>query len=578
MATEKKEAVILRGSDLRRMFLEASVYFDLHKESINELNVFPVPDGDTGTNMSLTMNAAAKELEKINSESIGEVAEIMAKSSLLGARGNSGVILSQLFRGIARGLSGKDEAQLPEVGKAFQYGIVYAYNSVSKPVEGTILTVAREIARGSRQATQTSISFIDLLRIAVESGRNALERTPELLPVLKEAGVVDAGGLGLVIFLEGCLQSMLKYGIEEQDVVSQEEKITPVLQNSEQDGNKVVPRTVFEDYNPAFPYCTELLLKGKGLSPEKIRQSLNELGDSLLVAGEEELVKVHIHTAHPGNVLEICLLQGTIHDIKIENMVDQYKETQWSRPSQETGETDSGKLTGKEPEQIKVTEGSGSSQIGVVTVSSGGGLNSIFASLGADKIVPGGQSMNPSVKEIIDAIESIEADKIIVLPNNSNIRLTAQQASELVEKEVMVVDTRSIPQGVAAILALDRSKTLHDNYSAMNKRAKQVKTGEVTYATRDATVDNITVKKGDIIGISDGSLLVSSRSVDETTMELIRFLLREEMEIITLFYGKDINEGQAFKLAELVRKEFPEIEVELQYGGQPLYYYFLSAE
>ena len=578
MANEKKEAVVLRGSDLRRMILEASVYFDMHKESINELNVFPVPDGDTGTNMSLTMNAAAKELEKINSDSIGEVAEIMAKSSLLGARGNSGVILSQLFRGIARGLSGKDEAQLPEVGKAFQYGIVYAYNSVSKPVEGTILTVAREIARGSRQATQTSISFIDLLRIAVESGRNALERTPELLPVLKEAGVVDAGGLGLVIFLEGCLQSMLKYGIEEQDVVSQEEKITPVLQNSEQDGNKVVPRTVFEDYNPAFPYCTELLLKGKGLSPEKIRQSLNELGDSLLVAGEEELVKVHIHTAHPGNVLEICLLQGTIHDIKIENMVDQYKETQWSRPSQETGETDSGKLTGKEPEQIKVTEGSGSSQIGVVTVSSGGGLNSIFASLGADKIVPGGQSMNPSVKEIIDAIESIEADKIIVLPNNSNIRLTAQQASELVEKEVMVVDTRSIPQGVAAILALDRSKTLHDNYSAMNKRAKQVKTGEVTYATRDATVDNITVKKGDIIGISDGSLLVSSRSVDETTMELIRFLLREEMEIITLFYGKDINEGQAFKLAELVRKEFPEIEVELQYGGQPLYYYLLSAE
>ena len=578
MATEKKEAVVLRGSDLRRMILEASVYFDMHKESINELNVFPVPDGDTGTNMSLTMNAAAKELEKINSDSIGEVAGIMAKSSLLGARGNSGVILSQLFRGIARGLSGKDEAQLSEVGKAFQYGIVYAYNAVSKPVEGTILTVAREIARGSRQAIQMSLSFIDLLRIAVESGRNALERTPELLPVLKEAGVVDAGGLGLVIFLEGCLQSMLKYGIEEQDVVSQEEKITPVLQNSEQDGNKVVPRTVFEDYNPAFPYCTELLLKGKGLSPEKIRQSLNELGDSLLVAGEEELVKVHIHTAHPGNVLEICLLQGTIHDIKIENMVDQYKETQWSRPSQETGGTDSGKLIGKEPEQIKITEGSGNSRIGVVTVSSGEGLNSVFASLGADKIVPGGQSMNPSVKEIIDAIESIEADKVIVLPNNSNIRLTARQASELVEKEVMVVDTRSIPQGVAAILALDKSKTLHDNYSAMNKRAKQVKTGEVTYATRDATVDNITVKKGDIIGISDGRLLVSGCSVDETTMELIRFLLRGEMEIITLFYGKDINEGQAFKLAELVRKEFPEIEVELQYGGQPLYYYFLSAE
>jgi DAK2 domain fusion protein YloV len=581
MTLNKKETFFLRGSDLRNIVLEACNYFDLYKESINGLNVFPVPDGDTGTNMSLTMNAAAKELQKIESDSVGEVAKILAQSSLMGARGNSGVILSQLFRGVARGLSGKDEAQLSEVGKAFQYGIVYAYNAVSKPVEGTILTVAREIAKGSREAVQTSLTFIDLLRIAIESGRSALERTPELLPVLKEAGVVDAGGLGLVVFLEGCLQSMLKCAAEEQGTIYKKDEVLTVLEVPDPAGKKAATGAIMEEYNPDYPYCTELLMKGSHISSQKVRQSLEEWGDSLLVAGEGELVKVHIHTAHPGNVLEICLLQGSIHDIKIDNMIDQYKETQWSQPSQDKEKTATGKMPDRKTSQVKSSEGTPAAfnpRIGIVAISSGEGLASVFASLGADKIVSGGQSMNPSVKEIIDAITEVPADKVIVLPNNSNIRLSAQQASELVEKEVMVVDTRSIPQGFEALLALDRARTINENYTEMCKRAPQVKTGEVTYATRDAVVNNVSVKKGDIIGICDDCLLVSGETVASTTMDLIRAMLTGEDEVLTLFYGQDINDEQARELAELLSKEFPEIGVELQYGGQPLYYYLVSVE
>jgi len=570
MTTYKENAVILRGSDLRRMFLEACNYFDLHKDSINELNVFPVPDGDTGTNMSLTINAAAKELQRIDSDSIGEVAQIMAKSALMGARGNSGVIFSQLFRGIARGLAGKKEAQLSEVAKAFQYGIVYAYNAVSKPVEGTILTVAREIARGSREAIQMSISFIDLLRIAVESGRNALERTPELLPILKEAGVVDAGGLGLVIFLEGCLQSMLRYSQEENTPLPFQEISDAVLDKGESNKKRFFRADYLEEFNPNYPYCTELLLKGEGISLKELRRALSEWGDSLVVVGEDELFKVHIHTAHPGNVLEICLLKGSIHDIKIENMMDQYKETRWSKSIMERENSNGSKV-------IKFDDSS-ISRIGIITISSGEGLFSIFANLGADKIVSGGQSMNPSVKEIVESIMDIEAQQVIILPNNSNIKLTALQASSMVEKEVVVIDTKSIPQGLSALLAFDRSKTLNENFTAMTKRAQMVKTGEVTYATRDASVNNVVVKKGQFIGIYNDRLVVSGNLLEETVLQLIRYLLTEDDELITIFYGQDVNNEQAEKLRGIILKEFPDVEVELQYGGQPLYYYLLSVE
>jgi DAK2 domain fusion protein YloV len=573
MTKTRQGNVFLDGNDLRHMILEACNYFELYKESINELNVYPVPDGDTGTNMCLTMTAAAKDLQGVASDSIGEVAGITARSSLMGARGNSGVILSQLFRGIARGLAGKDEASLAELGKAFQYGIVYAYNAVSNPVEGTILTVAREIAKGSRGAMQTPLDFTGLLRIAIDSGRKALEQTPELLPVLKEAGVVDAGGLGLIVFLEGCLHSTLKRTAEKEGASYILEETIPVLEMPVkiEDGDGI--NRNLEEFNPNYPYCTELLIKGEGISSQDVRKSLELCGDSLIVAGGGELIKVHIHTAHPGNILEKCLEQGSIHDIKIENMIDQYKETHWSSGKKESlnkAPTGYAIKKGLEPD-LKAA-------IGVVTVSSGEGLTAIFNSLGTDKIISGGQSMNPSVKEIVDAIIDVPNEKIIVLPNNSNIRLSAQQAAELVDKEVMVVDTRSIPQGIAALLALDKKKTLAENYRRICERAIQVKTGEITFATRNATVNNISVNKGDIIGISNGNLLVSGSTINGALTELIKSILTEEDEVLTLFYGRDVTGRDARAIADRLGEQYSFLEVELQYGGQPLYYYLLSIE
>jgi DAK2 domain fusion protein YloV len=565
--------VFLSGSDLRHMILEACNYFELYKESINELNVYPVPDGDTGTNMCLTMTAAAKELQGVDSDSIGEVAKITARSSLMGARGNSGVILSQLFRGIARGLSGKEEASLSELGRAFQYGIVYAYNAVNNPVEGTILTVAREIAKGSREAIQKPLEIIDLLRIAIESGRKALDRTPELLPVLKEAGVVDAGGLGLIVFLEGCLHSALKRTAEKEGTPYLGEEGLSPLEIPDKFENGISSANDTEEFNPSYPYCTELLIKGENISLPEVRKSIETCGDSIIVAGDGELIKVHIHTAHPGTVLEKCLEKGSIHDIKIENMIDQYNETRWSSGKQDTykKETAGYPLKNEFDSNLKAS-------IGAVTVSSGEGLSAVFNSLGTDKIISGGQSMNPSVKEIVDAIMDAPAEKIIVLPNNSNIRLSAQQAAEIVDKEVKVVDTRSIPQGIAALLAFDRKKTLAENYKQMSERALQVKTGEITYATRDATVNNITVSKGDIIGISDGNLLVRGDTINGTLTELVNSILAEEDEILTLFYGQDVTGKEAREIAEHLGEKYPYIEVELQYGGQSLYYYLLSIE
>lgn len=570
-----KDTVSLRGDDLRLMILEACHYFEAYKESINELNVFPVPDGDTGTNMSLTMKAAARELQKVSSRSIGDVARITAQSSLMGARGNSGVILAQLFRGIARGLSGKDEADLSELGRAFQYGIVHAYNAVSKPVEGTILTVAREIAKGSREALQTSLTFIDLLRVAIDSGRKALERTPELLPVLKEAGVVDAGGLGLIVFLEGCLQSMLKSTGGEQETACPDGEMAYQVKIGFPVNKKKSAPVFDEEFNPDYPYCTEMLIKGEKIAAREIRRSLEKWGDSLIVAGESPAIKVHIHTAHPGTVLETCLIYGTVHDIKIDNMIDQYQEAQSHIFPMETGGAEAAKASGTKP---PAAEQKIPGEIGVVAVSSGDGLQAIFTSLGADKVVSGGQSMNPAVKDIAEAVMGIPAAQVIVLPNNSNIKLSAEQAAELVEKNIMVVDTRSVPQGLAALLALNKNKTLQENHAAMSKRAGQVKSGEVTYAVRKAVFDNIRVEKGNMIGLSDGRLLVSEKTAGEATAALAGAIIDADDEILTLFYGEEITAAQAQKLAEQLQQKHPRLEIELQYGGQPLYYYLLLVE
>lgn len=565
MNEKQENNFTLHGEDLRHMILEACQYFERHKESINDLNVFPVPDGDTGTNMSLTLKAAADSLLSFNSRSIGEVAGIAARSSLMGARGNSGVIFSQLFRGIARGLAGKDEATLYEFGRAFQYGIVYAYNAVSKPIEGTILTVAREIARGSREAVQSSLNFVGLLQTALESGKKALDRTPELLPALKEAGVVDAGGLGLVVFIEGCLRSMTKK-------TSGKEATGYSFNPSLGETRKKVQNGP-EEFDERYPYCTELLIQGSGLSVETIRSELERWGDSLLVAGEDEIVKVHIHTAEPGRILQICLQSGSLHDIKIDNMADQFKNTRWANfPAEKDLQGSKGvENTAGEDANVLV-------KIGIVTISSGEGLTNVFTGLGADKVIAGGQSMNPSIEDIVKAIESLSSEMIIVLPNNNNIRFAAEQAVKLVEKEVAVVDTRSIPQGIAAMLAFDRTASLAQNQSRMFERAQQVKTGEVTFAVRDARINNIQIKKNDIIGLADGDLLVRGDTINETTVALLQAMLTGEEEILTLFYGSEVSSSRVEELVKEITAKYPFLEIEFHYGGQPLYYYLFSLE
>ncbi len=561
MSGNGSEVALLSGDDLRNMFLQGTLYFEKHKETINDLNVFPVPDGDTGTNMALTLLAASRELHGVSSSSIGEISRIAARSALMGARGNSGVILSQLFQGIARGLAGKEEARLNELGRAFQYGIVYAYNAVSRPVEGTILTVAREIARGSRNAIQDKINMVELLGVAIASGKKALERTPELLPVLKEAGVVDAGGLGLIVFLEGCLNTLIRHSTVELPITH----ISPHKETAEE------RISLQEEFDKSYPYCTELIIKGESLSLTSLRIKLETMGESLLVAGDTGVIKVHIHTGNPGAVLETCLTCGSIHDIKIDNMLDQFDKTRWSSGD---GLTDPGRASSQNAPHLITTL-----EIAVVVVAAGEGIAEIFKSMGADCIVPGGQSMNPPVKDLVDAILNVKANKVIILPNNSNVQFAAEQAAKLVDKEISVIDTKSLPQGLAAILAFDRTKSMADNFVEMCLRARQVKTLEITYATRDAVVNGITVKKNDIIGLTDGELLISGRNINETVIELLRNVLNEQEEqIVSLFYGKDVTKSQADELAHMIEDAYPETEVELQYGGQPLYHYLISVE
>ena len=579
MAAKQENIFTLNGEDLRYMILEACDYFEGYKEAINDLNVFPVPDGDTGTNMSLTLKAAAKELYNVHSTSIGEVARVAARSSLLGARGNSGVIFSQLFRGVARGLAGKDEANLYEMGRAFQYGIVYAYNAVSKPVGGTILTVARDIAKGSREAVRSSLDFVELLQIALEHGKEALDRTPELLPALKDAGVVDAGGLGLIIFLEGCLQSMIKKkhleGVEGYEFGSALRSAGGRPSGDRHvvgaDRDRSETANLAEEFDERYPFCTELLVRGSGLSVELMRSELKELGDSLVVAGDEEIVKVHIHTGDPGAVLSLCLRKGSIHDIKIDNMADQFQSTHWGASAAEKNRRSPAGVS----ERADIDS---ENRIGVVAISSGDGLTEIFNKLGADKIIAGGQSMNPSVEDIVDAVQGLSAGMVIVLPNNKNIKLAAEQAAKLLDKEVLVVDAKTLPQGIVALLAFDPADSLIENYSEMCERAKQVKTGEVTFAVRDALINGIQIKKNEIIGLFDGDLIVKGQDVNGTTADLVGEMLTGEEEIITFFYGQEVSPEQVDQLVGEIETKYPFLEIEIHYGGQPLYYYLFSLE
>jgi len=560
------EETTLTQEEYKKMIIGASYYFQREKEAINSLNVFPVPDGDTGSNMSMTLEAAARGAREYEGSSIGEVAETVASHSLMGARGNSGVILSQLMRGLSRGLSGKDEIVSSELSKAFQYGVVYAYKAVSRPVEGTILTVAREIARGTRGAIREGADINGILETAIESGEKALMRTKEMLPVLKEAGVVDAGGKGLIIFLRGC-----HYAVN-----SSMEEVLALLEGgggglpAEPPGAS--PENVFgENFDTSRPYCTELIIKSEKGEFAGISEKLSELGDSLLVVEDKNICKVHIHTANPDMVLGVCLSHGILHDIKIDNMMDQHDE-RYEKSEDAAGSAGTDMVT------IPSSREDIQKDTGIICVSFGEGIKEIFFGLGADEIVYGGQTMNPNVEDLLNAVHKSTYDRLIILPNNKNIQLVAEQVRKMSSKEVEVVKTSNIPEGIAALMAYQPSLELEENVENMKENMKNVKAGEITYAIRETVIQGQKIKKGSCLGLYRGDICSWGEDLILTSLELVRKIVGEGDELITIFYGEGVEENSAYALQEAVEEAFPYLEVELQAGGQPVYYFIISIE
>lgn len=537
------------GDMLKKAFIGAANLLVKNKEKVNELNVFPVPDGDTGTNMSLTMKSAVKQISNLDKYSVGEVAVAASNGSLMGARGNSGVILSQLFRGFSNGLKGKDTVDVVGIAQAFKMASDTAYKAVMKPTEGTILTVARECADYGSTLAKEEKDILVFLEKVIKHGNKTLNKTPDMLPVLKDAGVVDAGGKGLMVVLTGAYNAItFKESVDLDSFKS--EPIEPETVSQEID---------FADIK--YGYCTEFMINTSNEDYERFRDDISDYGDSLLVVGGENLIKVHIHTNNPGEVLEKALKIGELNDIKIDNMRYQHKHIMDEEEYEE--------LTESEDESKKYS---------FITVSVGDGLDNIFNELNVDYIIPGGQTMNPSTEDILNAIEKVKGENIIILPNNGNIILAADQAKALSDKNVYVFPTKTIPEGIAGLLSFDKEIDVRENLENMQEAVKDVITGQVTYSVRDSEINDKKINKDDIIGISQGDIMCNGNDIEEVSFELLKDIVNEDSSLITIFYGNEIEEKQAMKLSERLETEFEDFDIELVYGGQPLYYYIFSIE
>jgi DAK2 domain fusion protein YloV len=528
---------------MKRALFAARQWLEKHAAAVNALNVFPVPDGDTGTNMLLTMNSALAEIERSPEESVSVIAHAVAHGALMGARGNSGVILSQIFRGFARSLDGNVDLSAQDFALAAQEACDTAYKGVVKPVEGTILTVAREAARAAREAAQTTEDLDQLLIRVLEAAEHANALTPELLPVLKEAGVVDAGGQGLVYILAG----ILRYARGESVDVDTEMDTVVDLKSRLGAGEK------------AFNYDVQFLIKGEGLDVDKIRTTIDTMGDSTLVVGDDNLVKVHVHVDDPGVPISYGVSQGALGDVIVENMEEQYQDFVMGR-AQSAVATE------------EVTD------IAIACVVPGEGLKRIFESLGASFIVHGGQTMNPSTQEILNAIDSVAADQVLVLPNNSNVVLAARQAQELSSKNVMVVPTKTIPQGISALLAFNYQADVETNAGRMLDAASEIQTIEVTRAVRSTQMGGIEVKKGDVIGLLNDQLVAAGADYKEVVFEVLGQTGSEEYEVATIYFGQNSGPEEAEHLAEQILASYPDLEIEVHEGGQAYYRYIISLE
>ncbi len=537
----------IEAKQLREMFVSGANNLQNHKDLVDKLNVFPVPDGDTGTNMSLTISYAMKELSKSQDSSITDIGKALSKGSLMGARGNSGVILSQIIRGFAKSIEGKDKIYTEDLAKAFKNGSDTAYKAVIKPVEGTILTVVRESGEYAVQAYKKERDLVKFLEMVIQEANESLNRTPQLLKALKEAGVVDSGAKGLVLIYEGMHAALKGNPIDIKDY-------SPVdLSSVEVSSNPINTDDI------KFSYCTEFILESKTIDDLQIRDMMMKYGDSLAVVGDEGVIKVHVHTNDPGLVLQDALKYGHLVTIKIENMKVQHENIVLES-------------------QDEVSSSAEEKEFGFIATSMGEGLAKIFKDFGVDHIIEGGQTMNPSTEDFMKAIEHINAKNIFIFPNNSNIIMAANQAKELSDKNIIVIPTKNTPQGFTALVNFNGDASIEENEEAMMESLGLVKSGQVTFAVRDTVMNDVEVKEGNIIGIAEGKLSGAGDTVDEITSSLIEKLVDEDSAIITLFYGEDVNEEDANKLRDELEEKFEDIDVELYYGGQPLYYYLVSVE
>ncbi len=550
------EMTTINAETLQKMFIAGAKNLEAKKEWINELNVFPVPDGDTGTNMTLTIMSAAKEVGAITEPTMETIAKAISTGSLRGARGNSGVILSQLFRGFTREIKKVDQIDVDVLSRACVKAVETAYKAVMKPKEGTILTVAKGMADKSCELVGESDDLVHVIDEIIKHGDYVLSQTPEMLPVLKQAGVVDSGGQGLMTVIKGAFDALLG------------KEIDYTLEPVQTAGTKVTEEVPMDDVEIKFGYCTEFIInldKEMPKSEEKaFKEFLESIGDSIVLVADDEIVKVHVHTNEPGVAITKALTYGSLSRMKIDNMREEHQERLIKNAE-------------KMAEQQKADEPR--KKYGFVAVSVGEGLDEIFKGLNVDHIISGGQTMNPSTEDILNAIDKINADNIYVLPNNKNIILAAQQAESLVEdKNIIVIPSKTIPQGISAMIGFIPDNSPEDNKEAMIDSMSYVKTGEVTYAVRDTVIDDKEIKEGNIMGIGDEGILAVGEEIDDTTINMIKEMQDKESEIVSLYYGAEVTEEAANKLADKIAEALPEIEVEVYPGGQPIYYYIASIE
>jgi len=542
-----KQVKSISGKDLRDMFAAATGWLEKSSAEIDALNVFPVPDGDTGTNMLLTMRSTMEEAYRAPDHSASAVAQAMAKGALMGARGNSGVILSQILRGLAQGVTEKELLNAVDLVNALQQSSAMAYKGISNPVEGTILTVIREVAEATQaQASGAGGDLVSVMEVAVNTANESVARTPHLLDVLREAGVVDAGGQGLYTILDGALRYL-------RGEMEQMRLRKPQIIASDVHATKM-PQMIAAEEVP-YGYCTEFLLKGDKISTDKIRKRLEKKGESLIVAGDESAVRIHIHTLDPGDVIQYATDLGTVHQVSVRNMDEQHQD-----------------FLEMQKERMPATD------TAIIAVVAGEGLTDVFTSLGASAIVPGGQTMNPSTKDLLQAVESVPSDKVIILPNNKNIVATANQVHSLTSKTVGVVPTATIPQGVAALLAFDYEANLKTNTQIMKKAISAVRTIEITRATRSTRLGELKIKRKQPIGLLDGELVAAGKNNIDVLNQVLSKLDLGEVEVITIYYGADTKTAEAEQISKSMREQHPQLQIEVVQGSQPHWHYIISIE